>query len=123
MDHHSTTKESIHREDGTLAKINNLKRILSQHLFAVREQREKHPDSPSYSISEKDVNMLSDQFQAICEEGERVDFNTFTNAKEKIDELLKKLRIPVQFRRTDIIGDLSEILLGLEQTIRDKTKK
>jgi hypothetical protein len=123
MDHHSTTKEPVHREDGTLAKINNLKRLLSRHLFAVREQREKHPDSPSYAITEKDVNLLYDQFQAIREEGERIDYNTFTIAMEKIDELLKKLRIPVQFRRTDILNDLNEILQGLEQTIRDKTKK
>ena len=122
MDHLSTTKDALHREKNTLMHIEDLKRELTIHLSAVREQRENHPDSAPYTITEKNLNLLHDRFQAIVEEGERIEYDTFTGAMQKIDELIKKLRLPVQFRRTDILNDLFEILEGLERTIREKQK-
>ncbi|MBN1578020.1 MAG: hypothetical protein JW913_15780 [Chitinispirillaceae bacterium] len=123
MDHLSTTKETVHRAKDPLSLIDDLKRELDLHLFAVREQREKHPDSPPYIITEKNLNLLYDHFQAIREGGERIDYNTFSSAMDKIEELIKKLRMPVQFRRTDILNDLRDILEGLERTIREREKK
>ena len=90
------------------------------HLTAVRDQREKHPHSKPYTITEKMVNLFNDDFQAIREQGDRIDYDTFSEAALQIDELLKKLRTPVQYRRTDILNDLSAILDNIEQKIKDK---
>ncbi len=123
MNHFATTKESIQRLESTFSRIKDLKHELSVHLSAVREQREKHPHSAPYIISEKNLNLLYDHFQILREDGERIDYNIFTDAMEKIEELLKKLHTPVQFRRTDILNDISEILSGLESTLKEKTVK
>ncbi len=123
MDHNSRVKESVDRQNEAIVKINNLKRVINRHLVGVREQREKYPDGQPYIISDKELNQLYDMFDALCEEGERIDFNVFNKAMEKIDELLKKLRMPVQFRRADILNDINEILLNLEQSVLNRSKK
>lgn len=123
MEHAAATKEIVQRVDDTLAQIKGLKNELNKHLYAVREQRERHPHCEPYTISDRNLNQLNDHFQAIREHGERLDYNTFTNAMGKIDELIQKLRTPVQFRRADILNDLHEILDGLEQTVKVKGKK
>jgi flagellar biosynthesis/type III secretory pathway chaperone len=123
MEHATATREIVQRVDDTLSQIKGLKNELAKHLYAVREQRERHPHSEPYTITDRNLNQLSDHFQTIREHGERLDYNTFTNAMGKVDELIQKLRTPVQFRRADILNDLHEILDGLEQTVKVKGKK
>ncbi|MBN1309243.1 MAG: hypothetical protein JXA18_15065 [Chitinispirillaceae bacterium] len=123
MDHSTAIKETTHRVKTTLSQIDSIKREIDLHLVAVREQREKHPDSPPYTITEKNLNLLYDRIQTVIEAGEQIDYNTFSSAMEKIEELIKKLRIPVQFRRTDILNDLHEILEGFDRTLRERENK
>jgi|GEM_PF-5153259 len=123
MNNSSTITEVKHGADGVISQIDDLKRELNLHLYAVREQRNKHPNGTPYTISEKSLNKLYDHFQLVRELGERIDFNRFSEAMVRIEELLKKLRTPVQFRRTDILNDLNDIVNELEMTVKKRTQK
>jgi hypothetical protein len=123
MEHGTATTEIVQRVDDALAQIKGLKNELNKHLSAVQNQRERHPHAEPYIITERNLNQLYEHFQVIRGYGERIDYNIFTNAMAKVDDLIEKLHTPVQFRRADILGDLHEILDGLEQTIKTKGKK
>jgi molecular chaperone GrpE (heat shock protein) len=122
MENLAVTKDTVQRIDDTLQGIRGLTNELNRHLSSVRAQRERHPQGEPYLITEKNLARISEQFQQIREYGERFDFNTFTNVMDNAEDLLKKLRMPVQFRRADIIIDLLELLDGLEQAIAAKAK-
>jgi len=122
MENLAATKNTTQRIDTALTLIRELTGELERHLTAVREQRERHPNGEPHSITEKNLSQLSDQFQLIREHGERLDYNTFTNVTDNVEELIKKLRLPVQFRRADILTDLIEILEGLEAVVETKLK-
>lgn len=123
MNNSSTVTEVKHGTGGVISQIDDLKRELNLHLYAVREQRNKHPNCTPYVISEKSLNKLYDHFQLVRELGERIDFNRFSEAMVRIEELLKKLRTPVQFRRTDILNDLNDIVNELEMTVKKRAPK
>jgi cell fate (sporulation/competence/biofilm development) regulator YlbF (YheA/YmcA/DUF963 family) len=116
-------KDKIQHVDEALVQIKGLKTELSKHLKAAREQREQYPRCEPYAITEKSISQIYDHFQTVRDRGERIDYNTVTTAMTRIDDLLEKLHAPVQFRRTDILGDLSDILDTLETTIKVKARK
>ena len=123
MEQQMTTTENLAQFcESTLFQILNLKRDISMHLAAVKKQRLEHPNTEPYTISEKTIRLLSNDFHSIRELGEKISSEYFNDASDKITTLLKKLYAPVQFRREDIFGDLQTILDDLEHVVRKKAK-
>jgi hypothetical protein len=118
MHHQSITKESGQLIKETVARLNSLKEEIYQHLCAVREQREKHPNSNPYTINNDTIDELFRKCDSIRDYGEQIDINAFTTSLGQVETLLKKLRTPIQFRRTDILGDLYAVLNNLGKTIK-----
>lgn len=104
--------------EDTLTQINSLKDAVKVHLRAVRDQRQQHPHGRPYSISEDALDNLYDKADKIRESGELINFNIFSCDVDQIEKLLKKLRTPIQYRRTDILSDLLAVLEHLEQSLQ-----
>ena len=117
-----TTSDLAQLCESTLFEILNLKREISTHLAAVKKQRKQHPDADPYHITEKTIKTLAEDFLSIKEQGDKIAFDFFADASEKVASLLKKLQAPIQFRREDIFSDLETILDDLEQEVRKKAK-
>jgi hypothetical protein len=122
MEQQTTVTTLAQLYENTLFQILNLKHDIGIHLNAVRQQRLDHPNSEPYIITEKVIKQLGQNFIEIKEQGIKIDQNSFTDVDSKAIALLKKLRIPVQFRREDIFSDLETILHDLEQIIKIKIK-
>lgn len=118
MHHQTATKESVQLIKETASHLNSLKQEVYQHLCAVRKQREKHPNSTPYSINDETIDELFSKCETIRGYGEQIDINSFTTSLGQVETLLKKLRRPIQFRRTDILGDLYAVLHNLEKSIK-----
>ena len=121
MNFQTSVEKTVKKPGDIIAHFQELKHTLKQHHEAVRKQRENHPSSKPYHITELMIRELDESFRMIRAEAERFDFTIFSASALKIDELLKKLRTPVQYRRTDIFNDLFEVLENIEQTLKEKT--
>lgn len=115
MKHVAITKESTRVQQDITLLIGDVKRDISRHLEAVKKQRSDYPAAPVYAISEEQINHLFEKCALLRENGEQLDFITYSKALDQAETLLKKLRAPIQFRRTDILGDLSDLLTTLEK--------
>jgi hypothetical protein len=122
MDFHSPAEKATKKTTEISTLFVELKKTLTAHLDAVRKQRENHPASKPYHITEQMIKNLDESFEAIREEAERFDYTIFSTSAVKVGELLKKLRTPVQYRRADIFNELSEVLETIEQTLKEKLR-
>jgi len=118
MENMTASKNVDRLAETTLKQLSGFKEVLKIHLRAVSEQRTKHPHGKAHAISEDALDILFKKSEEIRESGELLNFNIFSCAVDQIEKLLGKLRTPVQYRRTDIIGDLLTVLENLEHSIR-----
>lgn len=115
MKNAAITKECTRVQQDITLVIEEFKKTTEQHLVAVQKQRSEYPDGLSHTISENQVNELFEMCHHLRECGEQIDFITYSKALDQAEILLKKLRAPIQFRRTDILGDLIELLTTLQK--------
>jgi hypothetical protein len=115
MKHAAMTNECTRVQQDITLLIQDIRHQISRHLEAVKKQRSDYPDAPSYCISEEQINYLFEKCALLRENGEQIDFITYSKALDQAETLLKKLRAPIQFRRSDILGDLSDLLTTLEK--------
>lgn len=105
--------------EATRMQINQFKEILTMHMNAVTIQRKQHPHGTNYTITDDALSILFKQCDSIRDSGELVNFNIVSCAVDQIEKLLNKLRMPVQYRRTDTIGDLITVLDNLEKSFNN----
>ena len=114
MKHAAITKECTRVEQDIVLMIGEFKQTIETHLTAVKKERAHYPEGVSHVIPEEQLNGLFEMCHRLREQGEQVDFITYSKAIDQAEILLKKLRAPIQFRRTDILGDLMELLTTLQ---------
>lgn len=115
MKNAAVTKECTRVQQDITLMIEEFIKTTEQHFIAVQKQRSEYPDGLQHTISENQINDLFTMCHQLRECGEQIDFITYSKALDQAEILLKKLRAPIQFRRTDILGDLAELLTTLQK--------
>ena len=114
MKNAAITKECTGVQQDIALMIEECKKTVEKHLAAVKKQRLEYPEGLAHTITEGHINELFEMCHQLREYGEQVDFITYSKAMDQAEILVKKLRAPIQFRRTDILGDLIELLTTLQ---------
>lgn len=102
----------------TLHLIDQLKTKIRIHLAAVQEQRQLHPHGKAHTISGEELDYMYELCNKIRSSGEAINFTTVSCTVDLLEKMFKKLRTPVQYRRTDILSDLLSAIEHLEQAIK-----
>lgn len=102
----------------TLGHLDNFRDILKIHLRAVTDQRKLHPKGKPHTISNDAIGILYKKCEVLRDCGEVINFNVFSCAIDQIEKLLNKLQTPIQYRRTDTLGDLMTVIDNLEHSLK-----
>ena len=90
--------------------------VVQHHLSAVTAQRKNHPDAERYFISEEMRLNLEQMFEKLRNVATQSGFSIRPASVEEMRNLLERLRIPIQHRRTDTFSALLNILDNIEQS-------
>lgn len=122
MSNSYTSEEISQKKETFLSLTEKLKKTLTAHFYAVKAQRERYPHSDSYVISEKDISQMEKMFEEILDYSQKITNENYSEVERNFKENIDKLHIPVQFRRSETLSFLLEILENFEKMVIEKLK-
>ena len=96
--------------------LTSFRNTLQHHLSAVAAQRQNHPDAELYFVSEEMRLELEQGFEKLRKAATQSGLSISPASVQEMSNLLERLRIPVQHRRTDTFNALLNILDNIEQS-------
>ncbi|MBN1576558.1 MAG: HAMP domain-containing protein [Chitinispirillaceae bacterium] len=109
--------------EDTSSRLHGLRAEIAGHLYCVRRQRDSHPATPLYSITKEHVDRLFRDLHTIKGNSGSYGFEMLSYFAHEAEDLLEKLREPIQERRDNILHDINGLLDSMDQSLDDIHRK
>ncbi|MBN1307071.1 MAG: HAMP domain-containing protein [Chitinispirillaceae bacterium] len=111
--------EIVEFTEDTSSRLHGLRAEIVNHLYCVRRQRDTHPATAVYAITKEHVDRLYRDLHTIKGTSGSYGFDMLSYFAHQAEDLLEKLREPVQERRDNILHDINGLLDCMDQSIND----
>ncbi len=112
-------EEIMEFTEDTSVRLRNLKAEISNHLYGVRQQRSIHPEGKPYSISKENIDRLYRDLHTIKGNSGSYGFDILSQTAHRAEDLIEKLREPLEDRRDIILQELNILLDNMQLSLED----
>ncbi len=116
------TEISEFMED-TCERMKRTGQLTEEYLSGVRKHRAAYPDGPDYDISDEQINVLYRDIHTIKGNSGSYGFENLSEHAHQSENMLEKLREPVDIRRDDILKQMMEHLDCMNEDIDEIQQK
>jgi len=109
--------------EDTATRLMELHTEVTAHLEKVNFQRDNHPESHPYQITNDQINRLYRNLHTIKGNGGSYGFDMLSYYAHCAEDELEKLRLPINERRGMILGHLNEHLLKMDTALDEISQK
>jgi signal transduction histidine kinase/HAMP domain-containing protein len=107
----------------TSARLAMLRSELKKHLDGVLHQRRNHPHGPPYLISNEDIDRIYRDIHTIKGNCGSYGFDTIASNAHQVEDILEKLRVPVDERRDNHLKEISDLFDNISLSLDEIHQK
>lgn len=109
--------------EDTTSRMRTIHKAIKKHLDGVNKQRELYPETPPYLISKEDIDRLYHDLHTIKGNGGSYGFEMLSHYAHQAEDLLEKLREPIEDRRDNTLNQMNDYLIKMDSSIDDIHQK